>query len=401
MLYDFQQRAVDFHLAHHYTLNASEMGLGKSRMALVAAKETRLRTAVFAPKFLQSSWEREGVEVGQNFSFFPYSMLHKVKLHELKDFGFWVADEVHFLKSPTATRTHAFYSLIKGILPDYFVGLTGTPIKNRLPDFWTLLAFCSLNPKETNGLRLAGEMKKYRAFSRHFCHSEIVKAGGARFERFGAVKDEMIPELKGLLRGKFIRFKVDEVLKDLPPFTAIEYFIESLKPDPELDEIFTAYCEGRKFDSAAKAKSALLKAGQTVEYVKSMRENGVKSIVVFTDHIESAKRIAMGLDVLPCTGQTPAEARGQMVSAFQGGKLKTIVATIGSLSIGVTLTRASHVVFNDLSWTPSDNTQAMKRIHRIGQGLPCFAHYIYATPTDQHIKKTLDVKQQTISKVVG
>jgi len=70
-----------------------------------------------------------------------------------------------------------------------------------------------------------------------------------------------------------------------------------------------------------------------------------------------------------------------------------LAATIGSLSVGVTLTAARHVVFNDLSWVPGDNLQAEKRIHRIGQKNACTAHYIEASETDAYIRKTLEEKQ--------
>lgn len=400
MLYPYQQTCVDYALRHNYTINACEMGLGKSRIALEAVRKSGERLAVFGPTFLQSVWEMESATTGVNHSYFPYSTLHKVNVRELRGFDFWVADEVHYCKNPTAKRTHAFYSLLEAVKPRYFLGLTGTPIKNRIPDFWTLLAFCCANPSRNNGPHLEGDLRKYRAFCRHFCHTHMEKYKHVRFEKYTGIKEERVEEFKSYLQGKYIRFTAEGVLKDLPELTRIDVVIDGVKQDAELAAIFFDYMEGRKVNSTAKAQSALLKTPNTAEYVKSMRENGVESVVIFTDHIEAARRLGADLKAQVITGSTPVTVRQKAVADFQLGVLKTIVATIGSLSVGVTLSRASHVVFNDLSWTPSDNQQAEKRIHRIGQKSACFAHYIHATPTDLHIKKTLTEKINTIMRVL-
>ena len=400
-LYDFQEQAVCYHLAHHYSINASSMGTGKSLMALETARRAGGKIAVFAPPFLRMSWESEAKAVGVEFKFFPYSMLHKVDPSELKGFSFWIADELHFLKSPTARRTHAFYAAIKAVPPEYFIGLTGTPIKNRLPDFWTLLAFCGVNPKRTSGLVLTGELRKFRAFSRYFCHTLEMRAGGRRIEKFGEVKADKIPELKALLKDKFIRFRVEDVLKDLPEMTRKEVTY-NLSASVEVGSSFATYMSGGKTDITAKTTSALLKAPLTAEYCNMLREGGSGPLLVFTDHVASAQAIAAAVaGAVAITGQTPVLDRMRMVSAFQDGKIEVIVATIGSLSVGVTLTAARHVVFNDLSWVPADNLQAEKRIHRIGQKNACFSHFIDATPTDTHIRKTLYGKLETINKVIG
>jgi SWI/SNF-related matrix-associated actin-dependent regulator 1 of chromatin subfamily A len=71
------------------------------------------------------------------------------------------------------------------------------------------------------------------------------------------------------------------------------------------------------------------------------------------------------------------------------------------MSVGVTLTRARNVVFNDLSWTHADNQQARARIHRIGQKNICIAHYIIGSETDAYIKRAVEAKAKTSQKVLG
>lgn len=398
ILYGYQKRCVDFHLKAQYSLNCSEMGLGKSRIALAAACKVGSRPLVFGPAFLEGSWKLESKEVGVPLDYVSYGSMHKVKSWAS---DFWIADEIHYLKSPTAKRTDTFYTALKAYKPKYFMGLTGTPMKNRAYDFWTLLAFCELAPEGVNGMRIPSHLRKYRSFARHFCQSSLVEMRGARFEKFGAIKPETIPELKELLRGKYLRLTVERVLKELPSLIRKDVMIETLVPDEPLQEEFLAYQRGQKRDVTAKTLSAKLKASATSDYVLAMIEGGSGGVLIFSDHVEPCRIISEKLDVPCITGSVPPRKRSEIVSEFQAGKHRALVATIGSLSVGVTLTAASHVVFNDISWVPSDNAQAEKRIHRIGQTRPCFTHFILATETDQHIKNMVTGKSEDIQKVLG
>lgn len=67
------------------------------------------------------------------------------------------------------------------------------------------------------------------------------------------------------------------------------------------------------------------------------------------------------------TGDVKAQDRTDQVAAFQRGDLRVFVGTIGAAREGITLTASSTVVFIDRAWSPSQNTQAEDRAHRIGQ----------------------------------
>lgn len=401
-LYPFQERSVDFALTHHYSLNCSEMGLGKSITALTAAKRSGLKLAVFAPPFLKKSWQSEGMKLGIDFKFVPYSQLHKFSTKDLERYRFWVGDEIHYCKSPTAQRTHAFYSLLKSCRPEYFLGLTGTPIKNRVPDFWTLLGFCSQNPQKTSGLELEGNLRKYHGFCRHFCEVEKMFIGRGRIvDKYTVLRKDRVTEFKSLLKDKMIRYRVEDVLKDLPEITRKVVRLE-LEETPGLEAEFEAYMKGHKTNIEGKKKNALVKAPVTARYCNDIHEESLEPLLVFTDHVDSAKVIGQMLKgrVEVITGQISSEMRGKIVEDFQNRKIDAIVATIGSMSVGVTLTAARHVVFNDLSWVPADNLQAEKRIHRIGQKSACFSHFIVSSRTDEYIQKTLVSKLETIATVL-
>jgi hypothetical protein len=374
---------------------------GKSIIALELMRLTGLRGLVVGPTFLRDNWIKEGNKFGfTNFEYIPVTQIHKYKAEDLQEFGVWIADEIHYLKNPSARRTISYYGLLKKVRPQYWLGLSGTIVKNKIFDLWVPLAICSQAPNDTNGKRLEGDLQRYRGFSSYFCHTDIVRVRNARIEKYGKVKDDKIPELKSLLDKKYIRFTLDQVVKDMPELIEKEIELEGLTPIDGLEEQFNSYMEGSKVDPTAKATSALLKVPHTVEYMDSFIESEEPAIV-FTDHRESAARLASALKCPCVTGATPAATRAQYVEEFQLGKHDFLVATIGALAVGVTLTRARHVVFNDLSWTHADNLQARARIHRIGQKNVCFAHYIYASDTDSYIKRAVEAKAKSNLKVLG
>jgi SWI/SNF-related matrix-associated actin-dependent regulator 1 of chromatin subfamily A len=175
-----------------------------------------------------------------------------------------------------------------------------------------------------------------------------------------------------------------------------------LKDTPELRADFEAYCRGKVIDSSSKRLSALLKAPATAEYANELYGGNSGPLLIFTDHVEAAKLISQGVNGSNIiTGSTPMDARQATVAAFQRGEIPALVATIGTMATGFTLTASRNVIFNDMSWTPSDNLQAEKRIHRIGQKNACVKHVMLATLTDSHIFKTLESKQKHINEALG
>jgi len=395
-LYPHQINAVEYHLAAKYSLNGSEMGVGKTIIALETIKKSGLKGLVVGPAFLAETWRREADKFRVPITYLPYSTIHKAKEKDLRQFGCWIADECHYLKNPSAQRTRAFYALLKGIKPEYFLGMSGTLVKNKVPDLWVPLAICSQS-SGTNGLRLEGELQKYRAFSYHFCNVETLMIRGVRVDKFSGVREANLPELKQLLVGKYIAVKLAEVAH-IPELHRKEFFVKAV-PVPGLEEEWANYLAGSRSDPTSKAFSAFTKAEETAQYAKELLEEG-ESIVVFSDHIKSAKVLAYELGAVCITGAMAAADRADMVQDFQDGRTKVIVATIGSLSVGVTLTAARHVIFNDMSWCHSDNVQAEARIRRIGQERVCISHYAIGSVTDEKITKVLLTKAVTAERVL-
>ena len=67
------------------------------------------------------------------------------------------------------------------------------------------------------------------------------------------------------------------------------------------------------------------------------------------------------------TGDVPPAERTEIVARFQRGEIQLLMCTIGAGSEGITLTRASTMVFLTRSYRMLGNNQATGRLLRIGQ----------------------------------
>ena len=349
-------------------------------------------------KVCWSKRELESTFEGYDAVVMSYSQLK----YSLKAFS-WadmvVADECHYLCNLQSQRTQMFHEYIEGRLPERLVLLSGTPVKNRVGEYYSLLALCSYNPRGTSGKDLSKLFDNYYKFVGVFCNMKTLRINGRRITKYEGVKN--IPRLKDLLRGKFFRRTTDSVL-DLPPLLEKDVFIDKEIKDPEYETMWEDFKENGQSGhfSSVKKRVSVAKAAFTASYVNDLvAVNG--SCVVFTDHPDAAWSISSkitGSKVID--GTVDPDTRAKLVDQFQRGSVDVLVCTIGAASTGFTLTRTSDLVFNDINWVGANNEQAKKRIHRISQEKTCRIHYICGSKTDVKIRKTVNTKEKDVRRLL-
>jgi SNF2 family DNA or RNA helicase len=78
-----------------------------------------------------------------------------------------------------------------------------------------------------------------------------------------------------------------------------------------------------------------------------------------------------------------------------------IVCSLTAAGVGVNLQVASNVVLAELSWTAAEQTQAIDRVHRIGQEEPVTAWRILAAQTiDAKIAELIDSKASLAARAL-
>lgn len=403
-LYDFQKQGVEFALQAGACIIGDEMGLGKTIQAIALADKMKANTLVLCPAHLVDNWKVEVekflVKSKARFDFVPYSSLHKRGAKFFKSYDLLVADEIQYVKNLKAKRTQVFHAMLDHDMPNFFVGLSGTPIKNRVVEFYSPLLAIAKHPSRTNGLRLTDHFNSEREFCDYFSHGTDLFVNGITITRYRGLKNSS--KLKELLSGKYIRRKADSIL-ELPPILdkVVKFPMSELR---KLDEkLQSDFLYGSSHLSTTKALSAKAKAAFSAKYALDVIEE-TGSVVVFTDHVDACEIIFTEImkkhKCRVIQGSTPVGNRQGFVEEFQSGKVDALVCTIGAAGVGFTMTRASNLIFNDLSWVPGDNWQALKRVHRIGQKEKCCVHYIVGSEVDEQIVKTIKSKEKELREVL-
>ena len=319
-----------------------------------------------------------------------------------------VLDEAHYLKTRAAKRT-------KFILDNTGVAetcervwlLTGTPMPNDPSELWPMLH--ALFPDAI--ARKNGEPMTYWQFVSRYC---TVKNSG-----FGQVitGGKNLKHLREHLRNRALRRKGTDVLPELP---SIRYHLLPLKSQlsevPGTPELKSAVSD---INTAMKSDDPMDELRKLAGHVATLRRylgiakvNGAVQwltdnlhvhgpMVVFAHHkevIDLLRRMLPNNVVL--TGSSTADGRKLAVKKFQDGDADFFIGQMQAAGIGITLTRAKVCVILEPSWVPTENQQAAKRIHRIGQQHSCLVYLAAARGSlDMNIIKAVRRKTVTIKEM--
>jgi len=409
----FQKAGIAYACERKNTLIGDEMGLGKTIQAIGVINVTTPKTVlVVCPASLKLNWKSEmekwlvaerdiqvvnggGEKIPSNpdVVIINYDVLSKhSKALQSRTWDMVIMDEVHKIKNPKAKRTVVAVS----IKAHRKVLLTGTPITNRPIE---------LQP-------IAGYLD-HDSFGNFFYFAK--KYAGARKGHFGwdFNGSSNLDELQRRLRQSFmIRRKKDEVLKDLPAKVRQVIVLPSKAYSGELTKEFDALADAVKetsfgevsFEemSEARHQMALAKVADVVDHLVDLEHQ----VVVMAHHKDVVQGIKDGLEavgktVVTLTGDCNQQHRQDSVDTFQAGKADVFIGTIGAAGVGITLTKASHVVFAELDWVPGNMSQAEDRCHRIGQvNSVLVQHLVVDGSIDARMAEALVSKQKVLDKAL-
>lgn len=429
---------------HRSFLLADEPGLGKTAQALIAAETAgAFPLLVVVPNVVKTNWLREvhqwlpkrrptvvhgdGVELNAFSDVFivNYDILDRhVGWLSKFDFRGMVVDEAHFIKNKESQRSKHVQAVARTIRArlqhPLLIALTGTPLINQIEDFrmiWQYLGW--IDDKKPLGELMAKleETGLTPADPGFFpaARKAVISMGIVRRRKQDVAKDiparriadipieldteaarSILEAEKALIsrllerydrviaaRGDADRSVIDHDLVRL--VCASE--IEETKQDETGDNVFTLV---RKIGSA--------KAVMAADYTAQLARN-VGKVVFFAKHIDvlnqAEKHFAsVGVKTTSIRGDQSTSARQDAIDAFTNDDdVQVIVCSLLAAGVGVNLQAASNVVLAELSWTSAEQTQAIDRVHRIGQELPVTAWRIVAAQTvDQRIAELIDQK---------
>ena len=392
----FQEEGLVFAKSNPYHINNFQAGLGKTITSLAMACHVGEKTLIICPAFLKNNWIKEinKFTEGLDYRIVSYASLKNVD--NFQDYGMIIADEVHALKNKDAKRTDLAHDLISIHNPGYFIGLTGTPVSNRVSEFHSLLQLCYYGGSYP---QFKPFYKLYHKFCNHFSFERSFEVNGFSIQRYDGIRKKRIPELQALIKPILIRRRADQVL-DLPEEVESEILGTSSKYDEQLKEalrLFKADPNDPAYMSI-KSANALAKVDTTIKLAKELIEQGNRPLI-FTCHRESAKVLSEKLKCLKIDGSVHADKRQQIIDKFNSGDAKALVATIGSAATGFNITSTNYTIFNDIDFTPEKLEQAKKRTLRMGQDKTCFYYYIFTSEVDKNLKEMVERKEKDINLI--
>jgi len=181
-------------------------------------------------------------------------------------------------------------------------------------------------------------------------------------------------------------------------FDGVDEDIVRLVAQGELDEA-KAQGSGAENVFSMVRRIGQAKAGLAADYAVQLQRS-VGKVVFFAKHIDvmnqaEAAFAAAGLRTVSIRGDQTTPARQQAIDAFNTEPDVAIaVCSLTAAGVGLNLQAASNVVLAELSWTAAEQTQAIDRVHRIGQDEPVTAWRIIAANTiDTKIAELIDSKE--------
>ena len=457
-LYRFQKQGIIFGIKKFSRLLiADEMGVGKTVQAigLSSLYQKDWPVLVICPSSLKFAWrdeitmwlseilDKEDIQVikhskdvfKKNKKYYVISYDLSVRMIDKiieKKFNYIISDEAHYLKSRQAKRTLCLTPILQRA--KRCVLLTGTPILAKPMEIYSLLHI--LRPDK---------FKSFKDFGTRYCDPKIL--------RFGVIDwsgSSNSRELNCILNRLMIRRLKKDVLNQLPPKKRQKIEIST---DSKIIKRLKMMMEksSKKFESLLGTHIELDKLGINVDDLKTEKEKeneensdkkekndeedsilnkfskayimtgeaklpGIKDYVnylvdnsckflIFAHHAEVLDAIedviiTDKIGYIRIDGKVPVEKRQELVNKFQTDEECLVaILSITACATGLTLTKASTVVFAELHFTPSIMIQAEDRAHRIGQDAGCVnIHYLVGADTlDVLLFRKLNEKQNIVS----
>ncbi|HBR95137.1 MAG TPA: ATP-dependent helicase [Opitutae bacterium] len=408
-------------------LLADEMGLGKTLQVLTLLQynpHAEKDSLIVCPASVVPVWESEArrwypeiqtevLSSGNDFSqsslggprlwIASYTQLRRHKhLLDAAQFGYAVLDEAQQIKNPDAKVTQACCS----ISAECRLALTGTPIENRLLDLWTLFRFL-----------MPGLLGSRRRFE------DALDSENTKF------RDSFVKRLRQQLTPFILRRQKDKVGKDLPPkvemdlicpITALQRQTYENLLDRGRDELGDDLQSAMQtqsmhfFSLLTRLRQACCDPGLIPEVHADIQQSGkiqmlltrledalsgdgARKVVIFSQFVSMLKRLKPLLKeafpevaLLELSGRT--KNRAKPVDTFQQTKGPAVIlVSLRAGGTGITLHAADYVFLLDPWWNPAVESQAVDRVHRIGQDRRVFVYRMITQGTIeeriQHLKK--------------
>jgi SNF2 family DNA or RNA helicase len=437
---------------HRTFLLADEPGLGKTAQALLAAQAAKAYPLlVVVPNVVKTNWAREAEQWtpdhtstvihgnGDNIDGYADIVIVNYEVLDrhvgwLGDLGFrgMVLDEAHFIKNKASQRSQHVLELADRIRArtsrPLLMALTGTPLINDIDDFLAIWEYLGWIDAKKPRAELMSSLEEtgltpvdpgfYPA-----ARNSVIDLGIVRRRKIDVAADipaRRIADIPVELddeAGRSIKEAERQLARRLVAQyeRALETRTSGVTVDGIDHELVRRVAGWEREDSSSKTDENVFsmmrrigqaKAGLAADYTAQLAHS-VGKVVFFAKHIDVmdvaeetfAKR---GIKYVSIRGSQGTVARQKAIDAFTNDpEVAIAVCSLTAAGVGLNLQAASNVVLAELSWTDAEQTQAIDRVHRIGQAEPVTAWRIIASQTlDPKIAELIDSKASLAARAL-
>ena len=419
---EHQKEAIQKLVENKKFILADDMGLGKTTSTIIAALETGAKKMlIICPASLKINWQREienysdrttSIIEGKKWDEADFVIINYDIIKNFHDdkkktesiivkskFDLVIIDEAHYVQNSQAQRTKLINDIGKKVERVWL--LTGTPITSRPINYFNLLSLID-SPVAQN----------WMAYVKRYCNGFQFQAGRRKIWNVSGASN--LEELRDRTSPLVLRRLKENVL-DLPEkiITPVYLRLKSNEYEELMGEYYDWYDKSGESDSLTLQFTKLTKVRQviaeektkaTIELCENIIEQG-KKVIVFTNFTKSLELILQhfGKNAVRLDGQMSQKERQSSVDRFQNEEdVKIFVGNIKAAGVGITLTAAEAVVMNDLSFLPSDHSQAEDRSYRYGQKNNVLVYYpIFDNTVEGIIYDILKKKKNIFETIMG
>lgn len=418
---------------------ADDMGLGKTLQVITLLLKLKQEGAlvqkkalVVAPTGLLTNWQQEIKRFAPSLSVMMYHggkrsvdtftadilltsygvLRSDSALIKKERWEIMVIDEAQNIKNHTAAQSKA----VRSIPATTYIAMSGTPVENRLSEFWTLMDFVN-----------HGYLGTEKQFSSQYAQPIQCHGDQQVCERFKKVTAPFIMR----------RLKTDKsIISDLPDKIEHDEYIlltpgQAALYQQTLEEAMKGIediKEGEDTQAMFKRQGLILQmimalkqicnhptqflkddnrkaelSGKTMwllDWVQSIVESHEK-VLIFTQFKEMGNLLStfiqerLGQAPMFYHGGCTIKQRNSMVTRFQNDRTEQVfILSLKAAGTGLNLTAATHVIHYDLWWNPAVEAQATDRAYRIGQHKNVQVHRLITRNTfEEKINRMIQEKR--------
>ena len=402
------------------SLLADDMGLGKTIQVISFLLHQKAKgelkqsgALVVAPTSVLTNWRKEIERFAPSLNVMVYhgiardaNRLHsdviltsygvvRSDVDALKEntFPTLVIDEAQNIKNPDAQQTKA----IKQIRAAAKIALSGTPVENRLLDYWSIFDFAmprylGSRKKFTDSIARPIELDRnqetlgsFRKITAPFILRRVKSDKSIISDLPDKIESDRYCSLTSEQAALYQKMVDDTMQKIDEAESKIKRNASVLNLMLRLKQICNSPSHFLKRDYTSTEES-----GKLSIFVDILGEalDADEKVLIFTQFAKMGEQLVtcveaeFGFEPAFLHGGVSRKMRDKMIDSFQNdSKSRAMVLSLKAGGTGVNLTAANQVVHYDLWWNPAVENQATDRAFRIGQTKNVLVHRLITENT--------------------